>query len=77
MDISQLRKKAMALPLTPGVYIMKNKDGETVNVTWHMSDPEICTVTGNDITGAAKGTIIVSADYDGEYYQCTVRVNEQ
>ena len=55
---------------------LKNKDGETVNVTWHMSDPDICAVSGNDVTGAAKGTILVSTDYDGEYYQCTVRVTE-
>ena len=55
---------------------LKNKEGEIVNVTWHMSDPNICTVSGNNITGAAKGTILLSTDYDGEYYQCTVRVSE-
>ncbi len=32
MDITQLRKKAMALPLTPGVYIMKNNDGEIIYI---------------------------------------------
>ncbi len=32
MDMTQLRKKAMSLPLTPGVYIMKNKDGEIIYI---------------------------------------------
>ena len=27
-----LREKAMKLPLTPGVYIMKNKDGEIIYI---------------------------------------------
>lgn len=30
--ISQLRKKAMALPLDPGVYIMKNKNGKIIYI---------------------------------------------
>lgn len=32
MDIRELRKKAMALPLTPGVYLMKNTSGEIIYV---------------------------------------------
>ncbi|MGN0441611.1 MAG: GIY-YIG nuclease family protein, partial [Acutalibacteraceae bacterium] len=29
---AQLRKKAMALPLEPGVYIMKNKSGKIIYI---------------------------------------------
>lgn len=32
MDIKELRKKSMSLPLSPGVYIMKDKDGEVIYV---------------------------------------------
>ncbi|MEE0443624.1 MAG: excinuclease ABC subunit UvrC, partial [Acutalibacteraceae bacterium] len=32
MDIHELRKKAMSLPLTPGVYLMKNTKGEIIYV---------------------------------------------
>lgn len=32
MDIKELRKKAMALPLSPGVYIMKNKSGKIIYI---------------------------------------------
>lgn len=32
MDIKELRKKAMQLPLTPGVYLMKNVKGEIIYV---------------------------------------------
>lgn len=32
MNITELRKKAMSLPLTPGVYLMKNAKGEIIYV---------------------------------------------
>ena len=32
MDIKELRRKAMQLPLTPGVYLMKNTKGEIIYV---------------------------------------------
>ena len=32
MELAQLRQKAMQLPLTPGVYIMKNKSGEIIYI---------------------------------------------
>lgn len=32
MDIKQLREKSMSLPLSPGVYIMKNKKGEIIYI---------------------------------------------
>lgn len=32
MNINELRKKAMALPLSPGVYIMKNKGGKIIYI---------------------------------------------
>ena len=31
-NLKKLRKKAMSLPLTPGVYLMKNKKGEIIYV---------------------------------------------
>ena len=30
--LSALRSKAMKLPLTPGVYIMKNKEGKIIYI---------------------------------------------
>lgn len=56
---------------------LKNKENEVVNVTWHISDPGICNVSGNDITGATAGVILVTTDYEGEFYECTVRVKEK
>ncbi len=32
LTLQQLRKKAMSLPLTPGVYLMKNKNGDIIYV---------------------------------------------
>ena len=32
LDIHELRKKSMALPKTPGVYLMKNKAGRIIYV---------------------------------------------
>ena len=32
MDIKELREKAMKLPLSPGVYIMKNKKEEIIYI---------------------------------------------
>ena len=32
MTEKELRRKAMALPLTPGVYIMKNKDKKIIYI---------------------------------------------
>ncbi len=55
---------------------LKNKEGDVLNVTWHMSDPGVCNVSGNEITGAAAGTVLITTDYEGEFYQCTVRVKE-
>ena len=32
MDLRELREKSMKLPLTPGVYIMKNRNGEIIYI---------------------------------------------
>ena len=32
MTLKELRAKSMQLPLSPGVYIMKNKDGEIIYI---------------------------------------------
>ncbi len=53
---------------------LKNKDNETVTVTWTVSDPDRCTVSGNEVTGAAVGDTTITTDIDGEFYQCIVRV---
>lgn len=45
-----------------------------IPVTWTATDLETCTIEGNTITGAAKGTTVVSVVYEGVTYSCIVRV---
>lgn len=53
---------------------VKNASGETANVTWSMSQEGIVTVSGNTVTGAAAGTVTLSATVDGVTYSCVIRV---
>lgn len=45
-----------------------------VPVTWSVENSSICTVDGNAVKGASKGTTTISVTYGGEMYSCTVRV---
>lgn len=52
---------------------LKNSSGETANVTWSVSG-NAASVSGSTIKGEAAGTVTVSCTYEGETYECIVRV---
>lgn len=49
-------------------------DGNAVDVTWTAEKPDLISVNGNKITGAASGTTNISTTYEGVTYTCIVRV---
>lgn len=53
---------------------VRNSAGETADVEWSASKSGYVTISGNQITGKAKGTVTVSCEYAGQTYKCTVRV---
>ena len=53
---------------------LKSSEGETATVTWTASKSGYVTISGNKITGKAKGTVTVSCEHGGETYECIVRV---
>ncbi len=53
---------------------LRNQDGETASVTWNASKSGYVTISGNRITGKAKGTVTVSCEWNGVTYSCIVRV---
>ena len=54
---------------------LKDKNGDPVSVTWTVQDGAVCSVTGNNVTGLAKGMTTVSAVHEGVTYTCIVRVS--
>lgn len=54
--------------------VLKDADGNAVEVTWTASDSSICEVSGNTVTGLSKGNITVKTAHDGAEYACIVRV---
>lgn len=58
------------------VFTLKLLDADNipVDVVWSVTDPAICSVSGNSITGVASGTTTVTVMYEGTQYTCTVRV---
>ena len=54
---------------------LKSSEGETASVTWSANKSGYVTISGNKITGKKKGTVTVSCQYQGQTYQCIVRVN--
>lgn len=56
------------------VLTLKDADGNEVKVTWTASDSSICKVSGNTVTGVAKGNATVKTTYNGVVYTCIVRV---
>ena len=53
---------------------LRSSDGQTASVTWTASKSGYVTISGNKITGKAKGTVTVSCQYGGQTYKCIVRV---
>ena len=56
---------------------LKSSEGETATVTWKANKSGYVTISGNKITGKAAGTITVSCEFEGETYQCIVRVKSK
>ena len=56
---------------------LKSSDGETASVTWNANRSGYVTISGNKITGKAKGTVTVSCEFEGQTYQCIVRVKSK
>lgn len=55
---------------------VKNTNGETAAVDWRASKSGYVSISGNQITGKAKGTVTVSCVFEGKTYSCIVRVNK-
>lgn len=55
--------------------ILKDSNGEPVEVTWVAGKPSVVSVNGNTITGMSGGTTIVSYKVGNYVYECIVRVN--
>ncbi len=72
MDIKQLREKAMRLPLSPGVYIMKNKDGEIIYIGKAKAlKNRVSQYFGSDRNHQEKVKRMVSNVWDFDYILCT------
>lgn len=54
---------------------LTDKNNNKVEVTWASADTAVCSVSGNKVTGVAKGTTAVTTTYEGATYKCIVRVN--
>ncbi len=55
---------------------VRNEAGETADVDWRASKSGFVTISGNRITGKARGTVTVSCTYAGKTFQCIVRVKD-
>ena len=53
---------------------LRSSGGETASVTWTASKSGYVTISGNKITGKARGTVTVSCEHEGVAYECIVRV---
>ena len=53
---------------------VRNSAGETADVDWSASKSGYVTISGNQITGQAKGTVTVSCEFEGRTFSCIVRV---
>lgn len=53
---------------------LRNSAGSSVSATWSVDDSAICSVSGGSIKGIKGGTATVTATYEGESYNCIVRV---
>lgn len=70
-DIKELRKKSMALPLCPGVYIMKNKSGAIIYIGKAKKlKNRVSSYFGSDTNHTPKVKKMVSQVDDFEYIIC-------
>ena len=53
---------------------VRNSAGETADADWSASKSGYVSISGNQITGKAKGTVTVSCVFEGKTYSCIVRV---
>ena len=53
---------------------VKNEEGETAAVDWSASKSGYVSISGNKITGKARGTVTVSCEFEGQTFECIVRV---
>lgn len=53
---------------------VRNSAGETADVDWSASKSGYVTISGNQITGRARGTVTVSCEFEGRTFSCIVRV---
>ena len=69
--------KELAKVLSIGVCSneVKDADGKEVAVSWVSSNTSICKVSGNTVTGVAKGNATVKTTYKDATYTCIVRVS--
>ena len=58
------------------VFTLKLLDSNdsSVNVIWSVANGQICSANGNEIKGLSAGMTTVSVVYEGQTYECTVRV---
>lgn len=56
------------------VLSLLDENNNSVDVTWQISDSNVCSVDGNSITALASGIANVSTTIDGVTYTCIVRV---
>ena len=54
--------------------LLTDKENNAVTVSWTADDNTVCTINGNQITGAAPGRADVSVVHEGYTYTCIVRV---
>jgi len=55
--------------------LLLDKDDKPITVTWYVEKPDICTVSGNKVTGVKKGKSNVYCIYGEKMYICIVRVS--
>ena len=53
---------------------LRSSEGETASVDWTASKSGYVSISGNKITGKARGTVTVSCEFEGRTYECIVRV---
>ena len=53
---------------------LKDSSGNTLSVTWMITDTGICSANGNSIKGVSSGLAKVYTTYGGSEYACIVRV---
>ena len=53
---------------------IKDSEDEELEVTWEAQNSEICSVSGNTITGLAAGNTTVAVNVEGTIFQCKVIV---